>query len=216
VGVNPPAPREAPGALAPDRGVVEPGNIAGGQWVSCTSEVAAATFLVADALKPTRGETIAAIRSRAVAAQEAAVAGAGALARLGVHDPERAHRYGALTWSVRTMSLAQVRVWPGMGGLPLPWCAGSVDDVAARLAAGRVPASASRLVAMLSATGDLARHEAISWLTFLPLLVVPDALLHDHLPHPGSPWALDDGCHRAVLLALLAVGSVSVLVGEPR
>jgi len=155
------------------------------------------------------------LRARSGAAQEAAVRGAGALVQLGVRDPVRAARYGALIWRSAVMPLAQVRVWPGMSGLPVPWCAGSVDDVAARLSAGGVPASASRLAELLVAVAGLTRDEAVSWLTFLPLLVVPDALLHDRPPHRGSPWALDDGCNRAAALALLAVGQVPVLVGVP-
>jgi len=180
-----------------------------------TRETAAATFLMAEALRPREGEKIADLRLRVDEAAASVRQGAGALALLADRDPVRSHRYGLLTWRRRSLPLREMRVWPGMGGLPDSWCEGSVAEVAGRLRREEMPESATRLKRLLALMSELDREDLTTWLTYLPLLVVPDAVLHGRPPHPTAPWDIDDGCHRAVMLSLLEVESVPVLVGEP-
>jgi tetratricopeptide (TPR) repeat protein len=180
-----------------------------------TREMAATTFLLADALKPKEGETFAELRLRAEEATSTVSHGAEALAALGERDPARAHRYRTLTWRRRQLPLRDLRVWPGMGGLPDSWCDGSVVDTANHLRREGVPESAARLKDLLPLLSNIDRDELSDWLSYLPLLVVPDVVMHDRPPHPTAPWRLDDGCHRAIMLCLLGIESVAVLVGEP-
>ena len=180
-----------------------------------TRETAATTFLVAEALKPREGEKIADLRLRVDDAAASVRRGAGALALLSDRDPVRSRRYGLLTWRRRRLPLDEMRVWPGMGGLPDSWCEGSVAEVAGRLRREEAPESATRLRSMLALIGQLDREDLTTWLAYLPLLVVPDAVLHGRSPHPTAPWGIEDGSHRAVMLSLLDVESVPVLVGEP-
>jgi hypothetical protein len=177
--------------------------------------MAATTFLLADALKPKKGETFAELRLRADEAASSVPHGAEALAMLDERDPARARRYRTLTWRRRQLPLRDVRVWPGMGGLPDSWCEGSVVDTANRLRREGVPESAARLKDLLPLLSSIDRDELMNWLLHLPLLVVPDALLRDRPSHPTALWALDDGGHRAIMLSLLDIESVAVLVGEP-
>lgn len=71
-----------------------------------------------------------------------------------------------------------------------------------------------RLTSLLALVDKHERDDLIAWLTVMPLLVMPDEFLHSRSPDPGAPWAIDDGCHRAVMLSLLGVESVPALVGE--
>ncbi len=196
----------------PDSKIVD---VALGQLRARTVELAATTFLLANALKPKVGETLAELQLRADAAASSVPHGAEALVVLGERDPVRAHRYRALTWRRKQLPLRDVSVWRGMGGLPDSWCEGSVVETAKRLRREGVPDSAARLRDLLPLLSSIDHGELMNWLTYLPLLVVPSALLHDQPFHPTTLWTIDDGCHRAVLLSMLDVESVAALVGEP-
>lgn len=179
-----------------------------------TRENAACVFLLADELKPRGEEKIADLRLRAAEAAASLRQGPATLTKLADRDPVRSRQYGLLTWRRRRVLLHELRVWPGMGGLPESWSAGSVVEVADRLRHGVVPESAMRLTSLLALVDKHERDDLIAWLTVMPLLVMPDEFLHSRSPDPGAPWAIDDGCHRAVMLSLLGVESVPALVGE--
>jgi tetratricopeptide (TPR) repeat protein len=182
---------------------------------SRTQENAATAFLLANVLKPAKGETPQQLRARADDATLAVPEGAAALALMDQQDPERAQRYRSLTWRKRQLPLSVMRVWPSMGGLPDSWCQGSVVDTANHLRHEEVPGSAPRLEGLLALVNSVDRRELIDWLSYLPLIVVPDAMIGGRPAIPGVEWVIDDGCHRAVMLGLLDVDSAAVLVGEP-
>lgn len=175
--------------------------------------LAAAAFLCADEMKPVDGEELSALRIRA-AATEFPV-GLAALGLLALKDPVRASRYRALVWLSRVVPFAELRAWPGAGGLPEAWCAGSVVETADFVRREGVPASAVGFLRLLALLDEVGRDVLVEWLSVLPLLAVPDELLHGRVSHATARWALDDGCHRAVMLSLLGVESARVLVGSP-
>jgi tetratricopeptide (TPR) repeat protein len=182
-----------------------------------TRHAAARAFLQADGLKPTAGETFAELVGRAEETSLQIPDGLEAMDALDVRDPVRSARYRTLTWTRRCLPLSELRVWPGMGGLPVTWCRGSVVDTANRVRRAGLPESATRLKELLSLRDDdqVDRDQLVKWLSRVPLLVVPDSLLHDRPSSSTELWAIDDGCHRAVVLSLLGVESAIVLAGEP-
>jgi hypothetical protein len=126
-------------------------------------------------------------------------------------DSQRLRRLSAFTFAPDEVRLARLRPWPGMGGLPCQWTdVGNVVDVAARVNVYGVPAAATRLEQMWT----WARHhraQALSWLRRLPLIAIPE--FHARAWISTSPLTLDDGSHRAVVLALLGEVSAPCWVG---
>ena len=172
-------------------------------------------LLLADALKPRRGETLPDLRARFDSTVARTPRGAEAMLLLDQHDQIRANRYRNFRWRTCALPLAQIRVWPGMEGLPGSWCERSVEETAWFVKTAGGPVAGSRLSRMLGLRSKIGMTELVEWLTCLPLPVLPDHLLHRRPPCPGAPWALDDGCARAVTLSLLGVSSVAVILGEP-
>jgi len=172
-------------------------------------------MLLADALKPRRGEGVADLRMRLASTVAGVPRGEDALIALSSRDPLRERRYRGLRWRADVLPLARIRVWPGMDGLPKSWCEQSVEQTADFVRANGLPRADSRLSKMLALRDRMSPDELVDWLTYLPLPVLADDLLHNRPPCPGVPWALDDGCARAVTLSLLGVASVAVVLGEP-
>ena len=171
---------------------------------------------LADALKPRGQETLGDLRRRAAATARLTSRGGQALAEVAARDSRRADYYKALSWRSARLPLRSLRPWPGMSGLPKDWCHGTVEDTAELIRQEGVPASAQRRLRSLLAMADQhGREETVAWLTSLPLIAVPDAILHDRPAHATALWGLDDGCARSITLSLLGVKAVVVLVGEP-
>jgi hypothetical protein len=127
-------------------------------------------------------------------------------------DPERLRRLSAFTFVPEEVALTRLRPWPGMGGLPRRWTdAGSVVDLAAQVRAHGVPPRAYRLDEMWT-WARLHRAEALVWLRRLPLIAIPE--FHPRVPVTPAPLTLDDGSHRAVVLALLGEVSAPCWVGH--
>ena len=177
--------------------------------------MAARTFLLAEALKPATGEAFAELLHRADTTSSSVPTGADALLALAERDPTRAGFYSTLTWTRKQLPLLTLRAWPAMGGLPDSWCQGSIAETAEFVRRQGVPESATRLQQLVSLQQQVDRDELVQWLSNVPLLVVPETLLHQRPLHPTAIWAVDDGSHRAIVLALLDVESVVALVGEP-
>lgn len=134
------------------------------------------------------------------------------VASLDPGDPERSRRLGAFVFTAREVPLARLRPWPGMGGLSREWTdTGSVVDVAARVRANGVPAGADRLEELWT-WARKQPTQALIWLRRLPLIVLPE--FHARAPMPAAPLTLDDGSHRAVVLALLGEATASCWVGD--
>jgi len=181
-----------------------------------TSPDPAYLMLLANALKPQKGESLARLRTRAAATAATVSRGEEALAKLESQDATRVALYRACDWRLGRLALHELRPWPGMDELPLSWCEGSIDETAALVRAHGLPPAQSRLKRLLALRGQVETQELVAWLCYLPLPVLPDELLHARPSLEGSPWGLDDGCARAVALSLLGVEFVDVLMGCPK
>lgn len=180
--------------------------------VTDTREAAAEAFLLADLLKPRMGETLSGLKLRAITAKPPLKNGS-ALELLMEKDKARGMRYSMLTWETAVLRLDELSVWPKMDHLPEEWCEGSVIDVVEIIKRNELPAGARRLRRILETLRDEGAKASAEWFELLPLLAVPETVLHNRSGyHPA--WTLDDGCSRAVALGLLGVGHVTVLVGH--
>jgi hypothetical protein len=177
-------------------------------------EDASRAFLLANALKPHGSESLEELWARAHDLGPTYESLPSPLATLTRQDPPRGLRYASLSWELTDIDLTEVTVWPGMSGLPQEWTDGSVVDVAARVIGEDLPNSAGRLAGLLRFVEQIETSDAVEWLTTLPLLIVPETLLHTRLLQPRQHWTLDDGCARSVALAILGVSSVRVYAGK--
>jgi hypothetical protein len=184
---------------------------------------AAAAFLLANALKPRVGESFVELLARAERTSPERPNGQDPLADLQESDPVRAAYYAQLIWTPARLPLAQMRVWPGMDGLPRDWCVGAVPEVAAHVGTYGIPESAHRMAGIWALTRTLEKSVLVEWLMRIPLLAIPDTVFSGVLnaegsPRrallPGAPWTLDDGCTRAVVLSLLGISEVLVMAGH--
>ena len=174
-------------------------------------------MLLSYALKPDDRETFSDLQRRADETALSTPRGPGALAAVAAMDSRRADYYKALSWRHARLPLRDLRPWPGMSGLPRDWCHGTIEDTAELIRREGMPASAERrLCSMVALADQYSRREVVSWLTRLPLIAVPDAVLHDRPAHTTAAWGLDEGCARSVALSLLGVKTAGVLVGEFR
>jgi hypothetical protein len=177
---------------------------------------AARAFLLANELKPREGESFSSLCGRAKEALVAFDDGDTCIFMLTERDERRARRYGDLYWRLTTLDLAEVTVWPGMSRLDPALTEGSVLEVAERLQGKQLPHEVERLSRLLRLSDEIGVAAAIEWMTLLPLLGMPDGVLHQRVVAPLQYWTLDDGCARSVALATLGVTSVRAYVGEPR
>ena len=123
----------------------------------------------------------------------------------------RVERYERASWTRELVSLDALAVWPGAGGLPLSICGCSVIATAERVM--HLPNLPPRLARFIeSMNSDSAATVALCGA--IPLIAMSECLIH-RVPRPGVELSLDDGSHRAIVLALHAPSTpVAMLVGR--
>ena len=173
-------------------------------------------MLLSERLKPARAEDFSQLQARAAVTAAATPTGETAQQFLAQRDTTRAARYQLFDWQIESMSLSQIQVWPGMDGLPRKWCFCAVPETANYLRLVGLSAKTHRLPKLLALMAVIDPTTLIDWLGILPLPVLPYRLLHGKSTEGRAPWALDDGCNRAVVLSLLGVETVTVLAGRPK
>ena len=127
-----------------------------------------------------------------------------------VKDETRRQRFTEWTWRLDRLPLTDVGPWPRMGGLPADWTKGSVLDTAQLIRTHGCPRTAERLAHLIAAIDTTNLHE----LEDVPLLACPSGELFPTNPR-RVPWTLDDGSHRAVLLALHGRTTIHTWIGMP-
>jgi len=129
-----------------------------------------------------------------------------------VTDEARRRRFTESVWDRRTVGLDDLAVWPRMGGLPSAATRGSAAEAAWHILESGIPQKASRLRTLVEAARrDSPGIERVC--RALPLIAVEYGMLFG-AKCPLMPWALDDGSHRAVVLALISARmDVDVLIG---
>lgn len=134
---------------------------------------------------------------------------------LSVTDDARRRRFINSMWDRATVGLDDLAVWPDMGGLPSAATRGSATETARHILENGIPQGASRLRALVEAARrDPSGIERVC--RALPLIAFEYGMLFG-AKHRPTPWALDDGSHRAVVLALISSRSdVDILIGSPR
>jgi hypothetical protein len=113
------------------------------------------------------------------------------------------------------VGLEDLAVWPRMGGLSSAATRGSAVETARHILESGLPQRARRLRSLVDvATSDPAGIERVC--RALPLVAVEYGVLFE-AQRRSLPWALDDGSHRAVVLALISPRlDVEVLTGVRR
>jgi hypothetical protein len=131
---------------------------------------------------------------------------------LAVTDKARRRRFAESVWDRGTVGLDDLAVWPGMGGLPPAATRGSAAETARHILEKGIPQGAPRLRAFVEAArSDPLGIERVC--RALPLIAVEYGMLFG-AQRGLMPWALDDGSHRAVVLALISARmDVDVLIG---
>lgn len=131
---------------------------------------------------------------------------------LAVTDEARRRCFAESVWDRRTVRLDDLAVWPRMGGLPSAATRGSAAETARSILENGIPQGASRLRALVEAARrDPPGIERVC--RALPLIAVEYSMLFGD-KRRLMPWALDDGSHRAVVLALISASmDVDVLIG---
>ena len=129
-----------------------------------------------------------------------------------VTDEARRKRFAESSWRRTTVELTHLAVWPRMGGLPSIATRGSVIDTADYILKCGIPTSADRLRPLVDAArSDPNGIERVC--RALPLIAVDYGMLRQDI-NRSAPWALDDGSHRAIALALISPQSnIDILVG---
>jgi hypothetical protein len=170
------------------------------------------TFAVADMSKPGRPESADATLGRIRHCLETVRSWTDRRLWLEVTDEARRQRFAGCAWYSVHVGLADLAVWPRMGGLPSAATEGSAVDTADYIRENGIPQAAGRLRMFAeTARDDAAGAERIC--RFLPMIAVERSVLFKAAP--GGPLlALDDGSHRAVVLAMISPrADVEVLVG---
>ena len=134
---------------------------------------------------------------------------------LAVTDDARRRRFIESVWDRAIVGLDDLAVWPDMGGLPSAATQGSAAETARHILQNGIPQGASRLRTLVEAARrDPPGIERVC--RALPLIALEYSMLFGAKRRP-TPWALDDGSHRAVVLALISGRSdVDVLIGSTR
>jgi len=173
------------------------------------------TFVVANMAKPKRPEAASITLARIRQLMEDVAAWPDERVHLAVTDRARRSRFAASNWEIAALNLEDLAVWPRMGGLPLAATDGSPVETARYIRDNGVPNSASRMRMFADAARtDASGVEGIC--RALPLIVMEySRLFKSHSQRPL--WGLDDGSHRAVILALISQRTdVDVLIGTQR
>lgn len=169
-------------------------------------------FVVGNMAKPSQSEAASIILDRI----EQLLANVGSWSDervyLAVTDEARRRRFAESVWDRRTVRLDDLAVWPRMGGLPSAATRGSAAETARSILENGMPQGASRLRALVEAARrDPPGIERVC--RALPLIAVEYSMLFGD-KRRLMPWALDDGSHRAVVLALISASmDVDVLIG---
>ena len=134
-----------------------------------------------------------------------------------ITDEHRRNRYEGHSFVLLPLPLSEVRLWPGAGGLPKDWTdSKSVRDLADWLTgpdASRIPPEAERLNQMRD---SVARElVALEQLSVIPAIALPEFHGARRQELAGVPWTLDDGGHRALMLAMHGHKDLWCLVGIP-
>jgi hypothetical protein len=173
------------------------------------------TFVVANMAKPERPEAASVTLERIRQLMKDVASWSDERVRLAVTDRARRCRFADSNWEIATLKLENLAVWPGMGGLPLAATHGSPVETARYIRDNGVPDSASRMRMFVDAArSDASGVEGIC--RALPLIAMEHSRLFKSHSH-RLPWGLDDGSHRAVILALISrCTDVDVLIGTQR
>jgi hypothetical protein len=99
-----------------------------------------------------------------------------------------------------------------MGQLPRPWTAGDITRTARLVDAQGCPAGASRLRQFM-AWRLRAPAVSLAFCEELPLIAVPERILNATSTRRVH-YCLDDGSHRALMLALAGVDVVRAYLGH--
>jgi hypothetical protein len=169
-------------------------------------------FVVANMAKPNRPEAASITLGRIEQLLENVVSWSNERVCRTVTDEARRRRLTGSVWDRGTVGLADLAVWPRMGGLPFAATRGSAAETARHITENGVPPGASRLRTLVAAArSDPAGIEQVC--RALPLIAVEYGMLF-RARRRVMPWALDDGSHRAVVLALISSRmDVDVLTG---
>jgi hypothetical protein len=171
-------------------------------------------FVVADRAKPSQPEESPVILGRIEQLLSDVVSWSNERVCREVTDEARRRRFTESVWASATVGLDDLTVWPRMGGLPFAATRGSAAETAQYIRKNGIPQGASRLRALVeTARRDPPGIERVC--RALPLIAVKYGVLFSGKRAP-MPWALDDGSHRAVVLALISARpDVDVLIGIP-
>jgi hypothetical protein len=169
-------------------------------------------FVVADMAKPSQPEEASIILDRIEQLVADVASWSNERVGLAVTDEARRRRFTESVWDSATVGLDDLAVWPRMGGLPSTATGGSATETAEHILEKGVPQGASRLRALVErARRDPHGTERVC--RALPLIAVEYGVLFG-TKRRLMPWALDDGSHRAVVLALISARKdVDVLIG---
>ena len=119
-----------------------------------------------------------------------------------VTDDARRRRFSESSWQRRTAKLEDLAVWPGMGGLSPTATSGSAIDTARYIIDNGMPQDSRRLRAFVAAArDDPSGIERVC--RTLPLIAVEYGMVRKEHGQ-STPWVLDDGSHRAVVLACIS------------
>jgi hypothetical protein len=170
------------------------------------------TFAVANMSKPGRPESPDATLGRIWHSLETVRSWTDQRLWLEVTDEARRQRFAECTWHSANVGLGDLAVWPRMGGLPSAATGGSAVDTAHYIWDNGIPRAAERLRTF----AETVRHDAAGAERIcraLPMIAVERNVLFAAAPG-RPPLALDDGSHRAVILAMISpCADVEVLVG---
>jgi hypothetical protein len=177
-----------------------------------TCRRACEVFVVADMAKPSQPEVASIILGQIEQLLANMVSWSNERVCLAVTDEARRRRFTESAWDRATVGLDDLAVWPRMGGLPSAATCGSAVETARHILENGIPPGASRLRALVEAARrDPPGIERVC--RALPLIAVEYDVLFG-AKRRLIPWALDDGSHRAVVLALISARKdVDVLIG---
>jgi hypothetical protein len=169
-------------------------------------------FVVGNMAKPSQPEAASIILGRIEQLLANVVSWPNERVCLAVTDEARRRRFTESVWDRRTVGLDDLAVWPRMGGLPSAATRGSAAETARHILENGIPQRASRLRPLIEAAKcDPPGIERVC--RALPLIAVEYGMLFG-AKRRLMPWALDDGSHRAVALALISARTdVDVLIG---
>ena len=180
-----------------------------------TCRQACETFVIANMAKPSQPEVASITLGRIEQLLVNVASWSNDRVFLTVTDDARRRRFIESVWVRATVGLNDLAVWPDMGGLPSAATQGSAAETARHILENGIPKGASRLRALVEAARrDPPGIERVC--RALPLIAFEYGMLFG-TKHRPTPWALDDGSHRAVVLALMSGRSdVDVLIGSTR